>query len=437
MRFALRYAQDSGQGWNGFREAEFDSLLDLHNLNDVTVLCRNGDVWVIEASRSSVELVLSRSVLIKSAMHLFCFFETRTELLKSLEHDHLLRNEIMNVMNHVKSFKVRISTLNKTYTISEKVEIIEDLLSRLPEIPAVIDLAKPGIILFLMEDFELLPTEMRFCYLGIEVASDERSKVMNDFSIKDRCFIGTTTMDPVLSALMSNIAKVSANDLVLDPFIGTGGVALLCAYHGAYILGSDLDYKTIHAINRPSRSGQKGKLRHKNESIRTNFANSGFEERFIDIFVNDASDDVWKTDLLFDSIVTDPPYGIRERIRTINNEVKLTKDDSVASMKPQTVIEMFASLITFAAKHLELNGRLVFWMPTLTDRSNFEPEKHVPKHPALKLVHVCSQTFTHTSSRCLICLEKVGEFDGEQVVTIIEDYYDLGDVRFREAYLNS
>ena len=438
MKFALRFAQDSGQGWTGFRESEFESLLQLYNLVDeVTVLYRNGDVWVIDGNQSSLELILSRSVLIKSAMRLFCFFQSRADMLENLESDDITRTQIMAVMNSVKSFKVRISTLNKTYTAKEKVEIIEDILCRLAEINAEIDLVSPDVSLFLVEDFDHLQNIMKFCYLGVEITCDERLKVMKDFSIKDRCFIGTTTMDPVLSALMSNIAKVAANDLVLDPFIGTGGVALLCGYHGGYIVGSDLDYKTIHATNKPSRSGLQGKRRHKNECIKTNFTNSGFEERFIDIFVNDAADDVWKSNLFFSSIVTDPPYGIRERIRTVNDDIKLTCDDSVPNMKPQSVIEMFASLITFAAKHLDLNGRLVFWMPTLTDRSNFDPEKHVPKHPVMKLAHVCSQTFTHTSSRCLICLEKVAEFSDKQVVSVCEDYYDLGDVRFREAYLNS
>lgn len=44
--------------------------------------------------------------------------------------------------------------------------------------------------------------------------------------MKNRHFIGNTSMDAALSFIMANHAKVKQNDLVFDPFVGTGEVYL-------------------------------------------------------------------------------------------------------------------------------------------------------------------------------------------------------------------
>ena len=101
--------------------------------------------------------------------------------------------------------------------------------------------------------------------------------------------IGTTTMDPLLSVIMANMAKVGMlekikcrdvistyqvkpGSLVVDPFVGTGQFAhhpamlayclhrtfsasLLypCAYFGAFVCGSDICYQTIHGKGKSTR----------------------------------------------------------------------------------------------------------------------------------------------------------------------------------------
>lgn len=60
-------------------------------------------------------------------------------------------------------------------------------------------------------------------------------------------------MDPQLSLLMSNLAKILPGDLVLDPFVGTGSLLLPAAMFGGYVIGGDIDFLMVHARNRPSR----------------------------------------------------------------------------------------------------------------------------------------------------------------------------------------
>jgi tRNA (guanine10-N2)-methyltransferase len=58
---------------------------------------------------------------------------------------------------------------------------------------------------------------------------------------------GNTSMDAGLSLIMANMVGVKKNDIVIDPFVGTGSLLVASAHHGAYVLGTDIDYMLIHA----------------------------------------------------------------------------------------------------------------------------------------------------------------------------------------------
>ena len=54
-------------------------------------------------------------------------------------------------------------------------------------------------------------------------------------------------MDAGLSLIMANMGGVDKNHIVFDPFVGTGSLLVACAHHGAYVMGTDIDYMLIHA----------------------------------------------------------------------------------------------------------------------------------------------------------------------------------------------
>jgi len=56
---------------------------------------------------------------------------------------------------------------------------------------------------------------------SLQIADGQR-ELIRSHSVKKRHFIGNTSMDAGLSFIMANHAKVKANDLVYDPFVGTG-----------------------------------------------------------------------------------------------------------------------------------------------------------------------------------------------------------------------
>lgn len=107
----------------------------------------------------------------------------------------------------------------------------------------------------------------------LQIADGQRD-LIRSHSVKNRHFIGNTSMDAGLSFIMANHARVKQDDLVFDPFVGTGkliqsllpptdsyrqqskyfnvsqcvlgSLLVACSHFGAYVCGTDIDYNTIH-----------------------------------------------------------------------------------------------------------------------------------------------------------------------------------------------
>lgn len=77
--------------------------------------------------------------------------------------------------------------------------------------------------------------------------------------------------------------------------------------------------------------------------------------------------------------------------------------------KPYEMSEVVADLLMFAVKNLTRGGRLVYWLPTVTEDYTIDD---LPTHPCMELVANCEQAFGQWSRR-LITMEKVADWDGE------------------------
>lgn len=63
--------------------------------------------------------------------------------------------------------------------------------------------------------------------------------------LKKRPYLGPTSLVPDLSLLMANAARVQPHQLVLEPFVGTGSLAIAAAELGAVVLGTDIDIRVL------------------------------------------------------------------------------------------------------------------------------------------------------------------------------------------------
>lgn len=353
---------------------------------------------------------MGRSVCAKSAFELWGHGRSPSELKASLLQ--YPAESMAPFLLRDSTYKINVYTFNKTLDFQDRIKKI-DAMEYLP-FQGSVSLKNPQHTFCLLEDYGTdpnnIPEEPLYVYFGRWIADGQR-ELIRSHSVKNRHFIGNTSMDAALSFLMANQAKVKGHDLVYDPFVGTGSLLVACSQFGAYVCGTDIDYNTVHGRGKASRKNQK--WRGPDENIRANLRQYGTERLYVDVLVSDAAKSVWRDALLFDAIVTDPPYGIRESTRkTGSHKDSATPPEDFCgeSHVPVSMAyhlsDIFTDLLNFAAHHLVMGGRLVYWLPI------YRPEyceEMVPLHPCLRLISNCEQTLSSHTSRRLITMEKIKE----------------------------
>lgn len=152
--------------------------------------------------------------------------------------------------------------------------------------------------LCMFEEFDHDAKEPKQLYLGRFVAGSDRDAVLQ-YDLKRRKYISRTSMDAELSLVTANLALAAPGKIIYDPFVGTGSFTVSCAHFGAKTLGSDIDGRSVRGIA-------------EGIDIRTNFVQYGTTDNLLDNFISDLTNTPLRSARLFDSIICDPPYGIRE-----------------------------------------------------------------------------------------------------------------------------
>uniref|UniRef100_A0A915HTN9 tRNA (guanine(10)-N(2))-methyltransferase TRMT11 N-terminal domain-containing protein n=1 Tax=Romanomermis culicivorax TaxID=13658 RepID=A0A915HTN9_ROMCU len=200
------------------------------------------------------------------------------------------------------TFAIWVDAIGKKLNQQYKVERIEGL--SFLDIQGTIDLDHPDIHFHLLEycgeDSSQKIKQPLEIFFGRLVGKGRLRTLPSSYDLKTRNYIGNTSMDPLFSFIATNLAAVAENDIVYDPFVGTGSLLLSAAHFGAYCFGNDINYNTIFGRGKSSRSGVKIKQRH--ENIRSNFEQYESIEHFIGTLCADSSR---------------APYGIREKASKI------------------------------------------------------------------------------------------------------------------------
>ncbi|TVY82003.1 tRNA (guanine(10)-N2)-methyltransferase [Lachnellula suecica] len=236
-------------------------------------------------------------------------------------------------------------------------------------------------------------------HLGRYLGGSER-EIIGKYDLKKRKYICTTSMDAELALITANITLAAPGKLFYDPFVGSGSFPVACAHFGALAFGSDIDGRSI-------RGKGKGK-----PDLWANFVQYGLTAQFGDSFVADLTNTPLRATRLFDGIVCDPPYGVREGLKVLGSrdptkgkqpvyrdgKAHHTEEGYIPPKKPYSFLAMLDDILDFATLSLVDGGRLSFWMPTANDQ---DQEIHIPTHPSLKITSVCTQEFNRWSRRLI------------------------------------
>ncbi|GAB6029000.1 hypothetical protein CHUAL_004789 [Chamberlinius hualienensis] len=408
---------------NDFRIPEILSIASLFKINLEWVEKNTTQPYVVVdvPSIDDIKKLMSRSTLVRSAYELWGMGPSKIEMYSQLRS---LPTEFLKSYSK-SSFCIRVETFCRTLTLAEKIRKIEEF-DFLP-LEGPINLKNPEETFLLLEyysgdsrDVSRKPTHVSF---GRLICHGQRDKITL-LNLKDRKFIGNTSMDPQLSLIMANQGLVERNSLVFDPFVGSGSVLVAAAYFGAYIWGVDIDYKMLHGKAKPTRC--QTKRREENESVALNLQQYDCGSRYMDVIVGDSSRSMWRDNVEFDSIITDPPYGVRESLEKVGKktpDVPEIKQEYLKTHIPCKVNykthEMYTDLLNYAAKHLKIGGRLVYWLPVFF--TSFSVES-IPLHSCLELVSYSEQELAKYSKRYLITMTKVRHPEGESDVTKVKEF---------------
>jgi len=263
--------------------------------------------------------------------------------------------------------------------------------------------------------------------------------VIHKYNLKTRYFIGNTSMDPQLSLIMANQGQVRHGDFCYDPFVGTGSIILACSHFGGLSGGSDIDYNIVYGRGKSSRAGNKN-FRARDETISTNYENYDIRQYYWDTLAADATHMPFRVTELFDVIITDPPYGIREGGRKLGSKKDTTWDipddvrhEHIPAKRMHTLSSVIIDLLDFAFKYLVYGGRLVYWLPVYKPSYS---DAVVPSHPGLLLVANSEQTLSKSVARRLITMKKVKHFkeiDDVHTSSYSEEWVRMQD-DFRKNY---
>ncbi|KAL9864860.1 tRNA (guanine(10)-N(2))-methyltransferase TRMT11 isoform 2-T2 [Geothlypis trichas] len=382
-RYLLLLAQEHLE----FRLPEITSLLSLcgGQFSGEQEIRVNSPFWILNIpSEEMARGLMKRTVCAKSIFELWGHGKSAGELYASLKN--YPTDKMLPYLQSDSTYKVHIHTFNKTLTQAQKIKKI-DALEFLP-FKGKVNLKNPEHVFWILEDYGMnpndVPEEPIHLYFGRWIADGQR-ELIESYSVKKRHFIGNTSMDACLSFIMANHGRVKPNDIVYDPFVGTGGLLISSAHFGAYVCGTDIDYNTIHGL---------------------------------------------------------APYGIREAPRRMGSQKETVKsversaENHFFVSSSYHLSDIFFDLLKFGAEYLVMGGRLVYWLPIYRPEYT---EDIIPRHPCLKLISNCEQLLSSHTSRRLITMEKVKEFkDQDENSYLLDGQYMpyRGHNSFREKYFS-
>ncbi|KAF8070698.1 tRNA guanosine-2'-O-methyltransferase [Lyophyllum atratum] len=211
----------------------------------------------------------------------------------------------------------------------------------------------------------------RQVYFGRLLEEGSARLLIGKFDVKKRAYYGNTSMESEISLLMANQTLAAPGKLIYDPFMGTGSMAYTTSHFGALVFGSDIDGRQMRG-----KENDPGVLRAARQY--------GTESRVLDLCTFDVTRNPWRCGGLFDAIVTDPPYGVRAGAKRLGRKKELSEEQLKMFLeyrnsprfddqpyfpptKPYELSHLAADLVLLARYLLKPGGRLVFFLPTVTD----------------------------------------------------------------------
>ncbi|KAF9644600.1 tRNA guanosine-2'-O-methyltransferase [Thelephora ganbajun] len=358
-------------------------------------------------------ILAKRCILVKSLYELYASGTSYEEVHEQVRRNH---DKWSRYVSHT-TFKFSVTGYANTIPQDRQRDVINSF--RWMDLRGKIDMKNPEVTFVCHEEYVYVEgnrirsfDDGNFIavYFGRLLADGSARPLIRTFNVKTRQYYGNTSMDAEISLLMANQALAAPGRLMYDPFVGTGSMAYTCAHFGSLFIGSDIDGRQMRGKSTPleydvldGRTEAVPAHEDDGSGIIRSANQYGVASRIVDLLTVDVTQHPWRSGGLFDAIVTDPPYGVRagakrlgrkktreiviERVQTFmaarefcvsrflcvfatfNLYYLCNRSDQpyTPPTKPYELSELISDLVLFSRAMLKPQGRLVFFLPTVTE----------------------------------------------------------------------
>ncbi|KAI0066133.1 RNA methylase [Artomyces pyxidatus] len=378
------------QAHEEFRLPELLSVAELHHFDlavpDDLDVTRPFAVFTLDKEEHA-RLLARRCILIKSVYE----FYARGTTYEELHQQNKAARPKWEKYTPDTSFKFVVNGYNQSIPKARQREVIENF--SYMDFLGKIDLKTPEVTMGCFEEYRDTVGNTRHkhegdgnfreAFFGRLLEEGTARSLIKKFDVKKRLYFGNTSMEAEISLLMANQTLASPGKVIYDPFVGTGSMAYTTAHFGALVFGSDIDGRQMRGKGGISNISDKlldSVLTDAEQrpGIMRAAAQYGVEQRVIDLCTFDVTQNPWRCGEMFDAIITDPPYGVRAGAKRLGRKKERgmpavpsqpRPDDQpyIPPTKPYELADLAADLVVLARYLLKPGGRLVFFLPTVTD----------------------------------------------------------------------
>eukprot|EP00796_Vickermania_ingenoplastis_P008501 gene8500-5968_t len=324
----------------------------------------------------------------------------------------------------VGNYNYRVETIGKRYSQLDKEKIISKVQKSVAH-KGDMTWKNPEREFYIIIYHDKLKEPEKCVFFAVLLTESCRCQLLSKYDLKKRPYIGTTSMPPEESVVMVNLCHVTKGSFTYDPFCGTGSILVAAAHFNAHSYGTDTDGRSMRGgsikFQQSPQMQQQRNLAMMNYSKSQLSLLSAEEQEFPSMLTNFKlyglrppdrvrfNFSTWergysKRNGIFDAIISDPPYGIREPRKRIDDATLSDKKHNQGGsyLASYNTTEVALDLIRFAAEYLVIGGYLAFWYPTTNNYTDSE----LPHHPSLKLVSNIPQRLSLKFVRRLIVFRK-------------------------------
>ena len=137
------------------------------------------------------------------------------------------------------SFSFTVFGQYKKLARKTKIEHIEQL--ALPQIQGKCDLASPDRVFILGELYEYPSQKLLRVFWGKDLFKIQKRTPFNSrYALTNRLMLGPTSTEHNLAFLMANMGQAHKDQILIDPFLGTGSILIACSHFEALCFGSEI-----------------------------------------------------------------------------------------------------------------------------------------------------------------------------------------------------